>query len=252
MAATTVELRTLLERTDFRLFDFDYTFDDSKFKPVLEQAVLDFFYDYEIAFETPDMFKRRFIARWRRVMYYYNKLYNTTLLQYNPLINAKMSEALEQLSNSTTDTTSHSTASGTSDSTTDGTSESTTTGDTTNHQTTVTDSDTKASDYPQQAIAGGDFLSGEQVTSGTSETDGNGTSNSNTDSTSKTTTAASSSDESNSTGNTVGKSDMSYEKTIEGLTGSTYQALIAAERANILRITEMVINEMKPCFMMVY
>lgn len=216
MAQTTVELRRLLALNNFKLFDFPYQFDDATFKAQLEQALIDFFYDYEIAFETTDMFKRKFIARWNRIIPFYNKLYNTTLLQYNPLINSKMSEALEQLSSSTNTTDSTSATIGETDS------------------TTTTDSNNKTSDYPQQPIAGGDFLAGENEQ--------------------KVSTVSAGADSSSTTGKVTGSgtSNSNYEKTVEGLTGTSYQSLIAQERENLLNIQVMVINEMKPCFMMVW
>ena len=51
---------------------------------------------------------------------------------------------------------------------------------------------------------------------------------------------------------TTQNTNMSYEKTVEGLTGTSYQELISKERANILRIVGMVVAEMKPCFILVY
>lgn len=266
-----MELRNLL-KTNFELFDFEYQFDDPVFKKKLEQAVIDFYYNYEIGQETPDAFKQRFKSRWLRNIDYYNKLYNTTLLEYNPLINSKMSEAMEQLSNSnsTQDSESESISNGTSktsdtsktDSNTDN--ENTTTNDltSTSVNSSSTDSNEKTSDYPQQSIRGGDYASGERVadtltssegsstntgtvknvgsSTGTSSITGNGT--------------AESSDKGTSKSNTknTNNSNTSYAKTIEGLTGITYQDLIIKERNNLLRIENMVIEEMKPCFLLVY
>jgi hypothetical protein len=212
MAQVTVELGRLLNKTNFKLFDFEYQFDDADYKKVIEDDLIQFFYDYEIGQETPDMFKRKFIARWKRIIPYYNKLYNTTLLSYNPLINSSMSEALEQLS----------TAGNTTDSTSDST----------GNVHTFSDSDTKTSDYPQQAIAGGDYL--------------NGASNTISDATS------------DSTGKVTGKvtatttANSEYTKTIEGLSGTSYQELIQKQREILIQINVMLINEMKPCFILVY
>lgn len=211
MAQTTVELRKLLT-TNFKLFDFDYQFDDPIFKTQLEQMVIDFYYDYEIGQETPDMFKRKFKARWQRLIPYYNKLYNTTLLKYDPLINSRMSEALEQLSTSSNSGNSTTNTSGNSHSFTDG--------------------NTKASDYPQQPLAGGDYASGESNSiSDTTSEDSGTTTNTNTGS---------------------GTTNSEYSKTIEGLTGTTYQELILKERETLLRIQDMIIEEMKPCFILVH
>lgn len=228
MAETTVELGQLLTKTNFKLFDFDYKVDDPQFKKEIEQAVTDFFYDYEIGSETPDMFKRKFKTRWLRTIDYYNKLYNTTLLSYNPLVNYSMEEALDQLSQ--TSNTTDSTTSNKTDSTTDDSSN--------NHS--FTDSTSKSSDYPQQPIAGGDFLAGEINTIADSTSDSTGKS------TSKITGS--------STGNIIGSgtSNTEYTKTIEGLTGTSYPELIEKHRQSILRISNMVIEELKPCFILVF
>lgn len=212
MAQTTVELRALLERTNFELFDFTYQVDDPAFKTELEQRIIDFYYDYEIGFETPELFKRKFKTRFLRAITYYNKLYNTTLLSYNPLINSKITEALEQLATATnTDENSSTVNSG---------------------STNTSTQTNKTSDYPQQPIAGGDYLAGATDSTDNSTTDGTTT----------------------STGNTknTGTTNSSYTKTIEALTGTTYQDLIMKERETILRIPNMLIEELKPCFILTY
>ena len=296
MAQVTVELRKLLQLNNFELFDFPYEFDDPKFRAQIEQSVIDYYYNYEIGTETPDEFKRRFQAKWLSFIDYYNLLYNTTLLSYNPLINYKMTEALEQLAtsnntqNSTTDTTSNGT---TSQEGTDVLSQTTSTDSTRTDNLTSTNDTTRTdnlksvvsnssegtgnettSDYPQQAIAGGDFLEGEKTstttTSGTDTTNNTGTqtnsgttlntgtqTNAGTGSTDSTTTSdntATSEDSANTTGTLTaeGSTNTTYEKTIEGLTGTSYQELIAKERQNLIRLIPMIISELKPLFILVY
>lgn len=259
MAQVTVELRNLL-KTNFELFDFPYEFDDKNFAKELEQAVIDHYWNYEIGQATPDDFKRVFKRRWLQAVSYYNKLHNTTLLEYNPLINYKMSEALEQLSTSsrtedntaTTDSTSNTEGTTSSTSNTEGTATSTRTDNTTSNTTT----DDKASDYPQQSITVGDYLSGQRTTeveatnTGTAATEDSNSS----DTTGLEEIVGNTTDHAEIVGNTTssGTDNTHYEKTIEGLTGKTYQELIQLERANLLRITGMVIEEMKPCFILVY
>lgn len=296
MAQVTVELRKLLQLNNFELFDFPYQFDDQKFKEQLEQAVIDYYYNYEIGTETPDEFKRRFQAKWLSFIDYYNLLYNTTLLTYDPLTNYKMTEALEQLAtsnntqNSVTDTTSNGT---TTQEGTDVLKQSTTTDNTRTDNLTSTNDTTrtdnlkavvsnssegsgneKTSDYPQQAIAGGDFLEGEKTsttsTSGTNTTDNTGTqknsgttlntgtqTNAGTGTNNSTTTSdntAVSEDSAKTTGTLTsnGTNNTNYEKTIEGLTGTSYQELIAKERQNLIRLIPMIISELKPLFILVY
>ena len=296
MAQVTVELRKLLQLNDFELFDFEYQFDDLNFKQQIEQSVIDYYYSYEIGTETPNEFKRRFQAKWLSFIDYYNQLYNTTLLTYNPLINYKLVEALDQLATTNTlqDSTSNTTATGMTD--TEGTenttqtnssdstrtdnlsaqSDSTRTDNTTSNTVDSTDGsgNEKTSDYPQQAIAGGDFLEGEKVSStssdGESTTTNTGTvantdttvntgtqgtvTTSDGDSTNTHSAATTSSDSSNTTGKLTGEgtNNTTYEKTIEGITGTSYQDLIAKERQNLLRLIPAIIGELKPLFILVY
>lgn len=223
MAQATVELRNLL-KTDFELFDFDYPFDDKKFKAELEQAVIDYYYFYEIGQPTPDHFKHVFKSRWLRMIGGINELHNTTLLKYDILTNYSMTEALEQIKeidvNQTTTTSVR-------DSNTR-----------TDNLKTTTQTDTVTSDFPQQSIAGGDYLSGEQKTdsemSNTGTVENKGTVNTDTQ------------------GATKNTDNTQYEKIIEGLTGTTYPELIKKHRDNIINIKQMVIEEMKPCFLLVH
>ena len=298
MAQATVELRNLL-KTDFELFDFEYTFDDREYAKQIEQAIIDYYYFEEIGQETPERFKHVFKTRFTKLIGYYNKLYNTTLLEYNPLINYSMSEALERLSNtesrsqSETGSTEESTqtdrgtqnrtgnerqSGSTSDTRTDRTNSDSSTREssqgTTNTNTTGT-GNTLDSDYPQNAI-NGDFRSGEQeqVTESETRATNQGNSSINQDSTSQTqSTAEGDSEQStnrteyttdnsnteaerrgsqNTTNTSDGEQIETYEKTIEGLTGRTYQELVQLERENLLRITSMIIAELKPCFMLTY
>lgn len=210
MARITVELRHLLQ-TDFELFDFDYEFDDKQFAKELEQAVIDYYYFSEIGQSTPDRFKHVFRSRWLSMIGYYNQLHNTTLLKYNPLINYKMEEALQELRQSSNQTEQ-------------------------NEQITTagniqSENEEQTSDYPQQPI-GGDYLSGARE--------------SNTRSNSEDNTESESHSSQNITDN------RNYQKTIEGLTGITYQELIQKERENLIRIKQMVIQELKPCFILTY
>ena len=227
MAQATVELRNLL-KGNFELFDFDYPFDDRAFAKRLEQAVIDYYYYYEIGSPTPDQFKHRFKSRWLRMIGYYNQLHNTTLLKYDILKNYSLTEAMEQLSNlkNTQNTT--------------GTNNTKSNTNSTGTSNTQSNSNTKGSDYPQQPIAGGNFLSEETITT----VDSNVNDNSNITGSSETT------DITNVTGSTT--QEQLYQKTIEGLTGTTYPELIQKHRDSLIRITGMVIEELKPCFILVH
>jgi hypothetical protein len=236
MAEVTVELGRLLDKTNFKLFDFPYSFDDATYKAQLEQNIIEFFYDYEIGQETPDMFKRKFKARWNRIISYYNTLYNTTLLSYNPLSNQALTEKLDQLA-ATNNTQSTDMSYGSNGKTTV-TGTNTTSG---GNDSTV---DTKTSDYPQQPIAGSDYAAGE-----TSET-----SHSTIDSTDSVNNETTNTDSRTDRGTVTneGTTNTDYTKTIEGITGISYPELIQKHRDALLRINNMIIEEMKPCFILVF
>lgn len=228
MAIVTVELGRLLDKTNFKLFDFDYQFDDPIFKSQLEQSIIDFYYDYEIGFETPDMFRRKFKARWLRNIDYYNKLYNTTLLSYNPLTNQKMTEVLDQLA--TTNNTQTNDLTATINNTTDNT----------NSSHTFSDIDNKISDYPQQPLAGGDYLANQN--NETNDTTNDGTDHTTVTGTNKNTGTVTNEETENT----------DYTKTIEGITGITYPELIQKHREALLNLNNIIIDYMKPCFILVY
>lgn len=291
MAEATLELRHLLE-SDFKLFDFEYTFDDPVFKKKIEQSLIDNFYFYEIGQETPDRFKHRFMTRFKRIIPYYNNLHNTTLLSYNPLVNYTINEGLNQLSEATNNTENTGTSTNSQDSTTtsnntgsttsnsDSTNSTDTSGNTltTNDTQTTTDGTTtstandKGNDFPDTGIAGATFLAEEKESTGssTNNSTSSNTGTVNTDNTSHSegtstnTGATTSTDDGTSTNETTatgstkndivsrGTNKSNYEKTIEGLTGTSYQTLVRQERDNLVRIIDSIIDEMKPSFYLIY
>lgn len=67
------------------IFDFDYPIFDDEYKPVLEHKILDHFYTREIGLETYGLWKQKLRAKMREIMPYYNKLYESELIEFNPL-----------------------------------------------------------------------------------------------------------------------------------------------------------------------
>lgn len=97
MAQVTMELRTVLQMTNFNLFDFEYECDDLSWKAKLEQQFIDTYYFNEIGQETIDRWKHHVKTKFQSIMPYYNKLYNTTLMEINPLITRRISETYEEV-----------------------------------------------------------------------------------------------------------------------------------------------------------
>lgn len=67
------------------IFNFDYPIFDSTYKSVLETKILRHFYTREICEETYGLWKLRLNDKLNIIMPYYNKLYESELLNFNPL-----------------------------------------------------------------------------------------------------------------------------------------------------------------------
>lgn len=68
-----------------KIFDFDFPIFDESYRSVLERKILKHFYTREICEETVGLWKLRLNTRLNEIMPYYNKLYKSELLDFNPL-----------------------------------------------------------------------------------------------------------------------------------------------------------------------
>ncbi len=71
-----------------KIFDFNYPIFDESYRPVLETKILQHYYTREICEETVGLWKLRLKAKMNEIMPYYNKLYESELIEFNPLRNA--------------------------------------------------------------------------------------------------------------------------------------------------------------------
>lgn len=67
------------------VFNFDFPIFDEKYRLALESKILRHYYTREICEETVGLWKLRLQDRLNMIMPYYNKLYLSELLQFNPL-----------------------------------------------------------------------------------------------------------------------------------------------------------------------
>lgn len=117
-----------------KLFDFNFPIFDENYRTVLETKIVKHYYTREISEETVGLWKLRLNTKLNEIMPYYNKLYNSELLEFNPLYTHEM-------------TRTHKTDIGT-DSTTNNTNTGNSTSDSTNYNL--------YSDTPQGALTGVD------------------------------------------------------------------------------------------------
>lgn len=79
------DARQVIQEAAPIIFDFDYPIFDNAYKLTLETKIIRHYYTREISEETYGLWKLRLEDRMKIIMPYYNELYNSTLLEFNPL-----------------------------------------------------------------------------------------------------------------------------------------------------------------------
>jgi hypothetical protein len=207
---------------------------------ILVGKIIDHYWNQEIGFETIDMFRMRMRIKMNEIMPYYNKLYETELIKFDPLSTVDLktvsAQAIKTLGKAITESEQN---------TTDD-QEASTLGKSDTTTTTAANSRQVNSDFPQQMLSGnGDYA--------TSAADGNSASTSTGggqetgESTAKSTQKATGDITQDSTTDT----DQTSNSATTGYQGSA-SALLTAYRSTILNIDPMVIADLDPLFMQIW
>ena len=114
MSQYTTELRFLVQQ-GYDLGLRDYPIFDESYRNALNKKIVDEYYFREIGQETPERFKHYLNHTMNMIMPYYNQMYQSQLLEIDPLLTYRDSETMKRNIGTTTDETS--TESGTTDST---------------------------------------------------------------------------------------------------------------------------------------
>lgn len=86
----TLNTREKIEVGRKKLFDFDYDIFDESYRKIFETHFIRHFYMREIGFETEGLFKFN-LETWLMIhMPYFNKLFESELIKYNPLHNTEV------------------------------------------------------------------------------------------------------------------------------------------------------------------
>lgn len=75
----------IIEKSRTQVFDFDFPIFDENYRSVLETKIIKHYYTREIGAETVGLWKHFLDRRMNEIMPYYNKLYESELLEFNPL-----------------------------------------------------------------------------------------------------------------------------------------------------------------------
>lgn len=284
MSKYTTELRWLVE-TGYNLGLTTYPIFSESYRKLLNDKIIQHYMFREIGFETPGLFVNRLNEKMNMIMPYYNQLYASEALKFDPLLNFKSTESNDvkkgELSTGTTNQSSSQTISGTTDTTANQTETvlGTVSGAKTSKEDGVnkdnyTDTKTRkdiSSDTPQGLLSAVNIENELYATTAAigSETDshkGDSTRTINTtestddkeernvtsDETSHGTTAQSNTGTSDATSNTKVDGWQTLQKIIEGYTGVSGSSLLNEFRTTFLNIDAMIIEELETLFMCVY
>ena len=80
-------VKDIIANSRAKIFDFDYPIFDEAYRSVLETKILKHYYTREIGQETIGLWKLKLDTKLNEIMPYYNQLYKSELLDFNPLYN---------------------------------------------------------------------------------------------------------------------------------------------------------------------
>ena len=239
MSVFTIQLNELME-SGFDIGLNDYPIFDEAYRPLLNRKITDHYALREIGHETESMFKFALNRRMREIMPYYNQLYLSEKIVFDPLSTMNYTEA--GISSSATTGTSHAETSAASGATTD------TTSDTTNSTNNTSSSRSRAvnSEMPQvmlspdedYATSAADSVSDSTTTGdGTATVVGNETSTGTDDATTDTTGSES--------------VNGTLDRTMQGYQGHAAE-LLMRYRESLLNIDMLVIGDLANLFMQLW
>lgn len=237
------DIDTIVSKAIPKIFNNFEIFDES-YRNVLCSKILRHFYTREICAETVGLWKLWLNSRMNEIMPYYNRLYKSELLDFNPLYDVDVKKSYERSGNGTENTTD------TFENGTTSSNESTTASNSTGKQTNTDSSENYNlySNTPQGSLKGVD--NGTYLTDARKIQDTN-TSNTDTTSTNNTETSGTSNSETSGT-NKGDKKSTSMETYVETVTGKqgggNYSEMLQKFRETFLNIDMMIINDLSDLF----
>lgn len=286
MSKYTTELRYLIEN-DFDIGLKNYPIFDENYRELLNQKIINHYYFREIGMETAELFKRYLNTTMNEIMPYYNQLYKSELLEFNPFYNVDKTIVSDKNNNSVSDfignttgknqqnadTENTQTNNGKQQTTTAATSVGESVANTKGSGKTTNKSKRVSSDTPQGFLSinsidsetyasAAEMANGETVNEFTVN-DTKATSNNSESGTTDQTNVAETKAKGNTTSNATTETDTANKTTsndfenyvshvIGKSEGETYSEMLLKFRDTFLNIDMMIIDELKTCFMMIY
>lgn len=237
---------------------------DENYRPVICKKILKHYYLREICSETVGIWKLWLNTRLEEILPYYNQLYKSALLEFNPLYDINITRTHKRTIDENKTENGTTTETSTDKNTGSGTRDNTTSGSNTNNSTgSVTDSSSGSSkdlysDTPQGALTGVEnetyLTNARKITN----TDSSASESSNSSSTEYSDTGAVKYSDTNEKTNTKNGSNSNtgtinntedYLETVSGKQGvDSYSTMIKEYRDTFLNIDRMVISEFDDLF----
>lgn len=112
----------IIAKSRSKIFDFDFPMFDENYRATLETKILKHYYTKEIGFETVGLWKHFLDMRLNEIMPYYNQLYKSETLEFNPFYDFNYSTTSNRKLDHDETTTNHNTRTDNLDEATTGTS----------------------------------------------------------------------------------------------------------------------------------
>lgn len=221
---------SILDKCWNKVFNFDFPIFDENYRQVLCRKILKHYYTREIAHETVGRWKLALNAKLNEIMPYYNQLYKSELLEFNPFYDVDLTRSRE--GSGTSNKTSNNTE------TNSGTSKNVSSGSSTSNTVTLN----RFSDTPQNSMDTQGIADSVPLTTVTKVNEDNTTTNESTD------TLTRNDNKTGSGTENINNTDK-YIETVKGKQGTeNYSSLLKKFRETFLNIDMMIIEDCSDCF----
>lgn len=221
---------SILDRCWNKVFNFDFPIFDENYRQVLCRKILKHYYTREIAHETVGRWKLALNAKLNEIMPYYNQLYKSELLEFNPFYDVDLTRSREGSGTSNRTSNNTETNSGTSKNVSSGSG------------TSNTDTLNRFSDTPQNSMDSQGIADSVPLTTVTKVNEDNTTTNISTD------TITRNGNRTGSGTENINNTDKYIEK-VKGKQGTeNYSSLLKKFRETFLNIDMMIIEDCSDCF----
>ena len=221
---------SILDKCWNKVFNFDFPIFDENYRQVLCRKILKHYYTREIAHETVGRWKLALNAKLNEIMPYYNQLYKSELLEFNPFYDVDLTRSREGSGTSNKISNNTETNSGTSKNVSSGSG------------TSNTDTLNRFSDTPQNSMDTQGIADSVPLTTVTKVNEDNTTTNESTD------TLTRNDNKTGSGTENINNTDK-YIETVVGKQGTeNYSSLLKKFRETFLNIDMMIIEDCSDCF----